>query len=72
MTVGKIVGAWRGVIQEHSLSTGPVIMAVLAITDSTADSRLRLLLDDETYSTAGRINKAAEKWLRSQEITDAE
>jgi hypothetical protein len=72
MTAGKIVGAWRGVIQEHSLSTGPVIMAALAIKDPAADSRLQLLLDDETYSTARRINKAVEKWLRSQEITDAE
>jgi hypothetical protein len=71
-TLGKISAAWRGSIQEHSYSSAPLILAELAITDPEADSWLRDLLDAETYSTAGRINRAMEKWICSQEITNAE
>jgi hypothetical protein len=68
--LGRISAAWRGAIPESSYSTGPLILAVLAEKDPGADSRLRLIMDDEAYAAGGRINRAMETWLRSREARE--
>jgi hypothetical protein len=70
--LGKISGAYRAVVLEHSYSSVPPILAILRVRDPGADARLRLFLDDEAYSTAGRINRALDKWLRSRGTSNAE
>jgi hypothetical protein len=70
--LGKISGAYRAVVLEHSYSSVPPILAILRIRDPGADARLRLFLDDEAYSTVGRINRALDKWLRSRGTSNAE
>jgi hypothetical protein len=67
MVLGRLGGAWRSILPESSHSTAPVILASLNKKDPAADSRLRLLIDDEVYGTAGIVNRAMEAWLQTQE-----
>jgi hypothetical protein len=68
--LGTVVGAWRSVVQEHSYSTAPTILAVLEEKDPAADARLRLLLDTEAYASGGNINRGMQKWLCLQEARE--
>jgi hypothetical protein len=70
--LGRISGAWRSTILEHSFTTVPTILALLKISDPAADANLRSWFDDEIYSTAARVNRVMEKWLRSQKVDDGE
>jgi hypothetical protein len=65
--LGRISAAWRGSVLEHSYTSVPLVMAVLGITVPGADARLRLSFDDGVYLAGGRVNRAMEQWLRSQE-----
>jgi hypothetical protein len=72
LQLGRIFGAYRATVLEHSFSTVPSILAILRIHDSGADAHWRLFFDDEAYSTSGKISKVMEGWLRSQKVDDAE
>jgi hypothetical protein len=70
--LGRISGAWRSTILEHSFTTVPAILALLKISDPAADAHLRSWFDDEIYAVGGRVNRAMEKWLQSQEKDNGE
>jgi hypothetical protein len=72
LTLGRISGSWSSVIPEASRTISPIILAILGSKDPTADSRLRLLIDDEAYSAGGHANEAMEKWLSSRKTDEAE
>jgi hypothetical protein len=65
-----VSGSWRATIPECSYSAGPLILAVLEEKDPAADSRLRLLVDDESYAAAGRINRAMLRWIGLREARE--
>jgi hypothetical protein len=44
-----------------------LILATLEEKGPAADSRLRLMMDDEACNAAGRVNRAMLRWIKSRE-----